>query len=99
MKTRFQFAAVLCFGLAAVIGCSAADEVKDEIDCQQVCKRYSECFNSDYDVDACQDKCENNAGSDDDKRAKLRSCDDCIDDKSCTDATFNCATECAGIVP
>lgn len=102
MKNRFKFAALLCFGLTAVsvVGCSdTVDEVKDEVDCGQICSRYSDCFDSDYDVSACQDKCENNADDSQARRDKLRACDDCIDDKSCTDATFNCATECAGIVP
>jgi len=102
MKNRFKYVALLSFGIAAgsIVGCSdTVDEVKDEIDCHQVCARYADCFNSDYDVDACQDRCENTADDNETRRNKLRACDDCIDDKSCTSATFNCATECAGIVP
>lgn len=101
MNNRFKFAAMLCFGLSAVsvVGCSAAEDVKDEVDCRQVCSRYSDCFDSEFDVSACQDKCEDNADTSEARRNKLRACDDCIDDKSCTSATFNCATECAGIVP
>jgi hypothetical protein len=103
MKNSFKFAALFTFGLAAVsvVGCSdTVDDVKDEIDCRQVCSRYKDCrSDSDYDVDACQDRCESDADSSEARRNKLRACDDCIDDKTCTEATFTCLTECAGIVP
>ena len=90
----------LCAGTLAAVGCSeAADEVSNTIDCHQVCKRYADCFKSDYDVDGCTDKCEDSADSSEDRERKLEMCDACIDERSCTDATFNCADECIGIVP
>jgi hypothetical protein len=86
--------------LAALGGCSdTVDEITNKIDCHSVCKRYADCFNSDYDVSGCSDRCENSADSDDDRQRKLRTCDDCIDDRSCTAATFACADDCIGIVP
>jgi hypothetical protein len=102
MKNGFKYSFGLALGLfvTAAVGCSdAVDDVTNKIDCHQVCERYADCFNSDYDVDGCSDKCESRAGSDDDRQRALRACDDCIDDRSCTSATFNCADECAGIVP
>ena len=36
-------------------GCSEADEL---IDCTKICNKYSDCFDSEYDVDACVDRCE-----------------------------------------
>lgn len=101
MQKPFKFTLFLSLTLAAFtgVGCSAADEVKNSIDCHQVCQRYADCFKSDHDVDGCSDKCENNADNDDERQRKLRMCDACIDDRSCTSATFNCADDCLGIVP
>lgn len=102
MKIRTQSA--LALGLfvitCSIAGCSdTVDDITNSIDCSSVCQRYADCFKSDYDVDGCTDRCENSADNDDDRQRKLRTCDDCIDDRSCTDATFNCADDCIGIVP
>jgi hypothetical protein len=102
MKNRSGSVASLIFvaALLAAVGCSSTvDEVTNKIDCHSVCSRYADCFNMDYDVDGCSDKCENSADNDNDRQRKLKACDDCIDDRSCTSATFNCADDCAGIVP
>jgi hypothetical protein len=86
--------------LAAIGACSSTvDEVTGHIACADVCKRYADCFNADYDVDGCADKCERSADSADERQRKLKLCDTCIGDRSCTEATFNCAADCAGIVP
>jgi hypothetical protein len=93
-------ALALSVGMFAAVGCSdAVDEITNSIDCKQVCQRYADCFKSDYDVDGCADKCENSADNDEDRERKLETCNACIDDRSCTDATFNCADDCLGIVP
>lgn len=83
------------FGSAA-IAVSGCDEADQAVDCSQICNRYQECFDEDYDVSACIDRCrpmldEDPHGADD--------CEACIDDRSCTGAVFNCASDCAGIVP
>ena len=78
---------------------STVDAVTNTVDCHSVCKRYSDCFNADYDVNGCTDKCENSADDSATRQRKLKSCSDCIDDRSCTSATFNCADNCVGIVP
>ena len=77
-------------------GCGTADEI---FDCQSVCMRYRDCFKSDYDVDACRQRCRDNSESNPSIRQDADQCDACIDDKSCASATFNCATPCASIVP
>jgi hypothetical protein len=94
---RSLFAISVVFALA--VGCSAKDEIEQEIDCHSICDRYSECFDADYDVSACQDRCEDNVDQDPSYMDKVDACDNCIDDRSCTNATFACITECAGIVP
>lgn len=88
---------LLCL-LGAIAACGAADEVENKITCRQVCDRYKECFDSDYDVNDCADSCEDEANSDEDKDQRLESCDACIDDRSCSEAVFNCTTECAGVI-
>ncbi len=79
-------------------GCGAAEEVDQLYDCQSVCSRYQSCFDSKYDVAACRARCKTNSEKDMEYRRKAELCETCIDDRSCKDATFKCATECAGIV-
>ena len=85
-------------GLMAVVvaGCSEADKV---FDCQSVCDRYKTCISDSYDVGACRNRCKEKADADKDFERKADVCEACIKDRSCTSATFNCATECSSIVP
>lgn len=94
MKT-FTFASLFAFGVLAFFGCAPADNA---VDCQGICNRYQECFDENYDVGDCTERCVDDA-SNEGYATQADECDACIDDKSCTSATFNCATECAGIVP
>jgi hypothetical protein len=87
--------AILAIGLS---GCKEADKVENKITCADVCNRYKDCFNSDYNVDNCKNSCESEANNSDDKDRRLEQCNDCIDGQSCTAAAFGCATECAGII-
>jgi hypothetical protein len=77
----------------------ACDEADTAFDCQKVCSRYQSCFDGDYDVSTCRDRCRDKARNDQDWENKADSCESCIDDRSCSDATFSCLTECVGIVP
>jgi hypothetical protein len=87
------------FLAATVVGCGeTADEVTNSITCAEVCGRYADCFDADYDVDGCTDRCENGATANEARERRLESCDACIDERSCTEA-FDCADECVGIVP
>lgn len=100
MKNHTKLAMAWVLAVTAIVGCSdTVDDINNSIDCHSVCKRYADCFDADYDVDGCSDKCESRAGNDDDRQRQLRTCDDCIDDRSCTSATFACADDCVGIVP
>jgi hypothetical protein len=85
--------------LVLAFACDAADEIEAEIDCQSICDRYAECFDDDYDVTACQDRCEDNIDSGEIEQNDVDECSDCIEDRSCTGATFACATECLSVVP
>lgn len=102
MKITFRTtnALVLAFGLLTAAACSeAVDEGTNTVDCASVCDRYAECFESDFDVQGCTDRCEDEADASQSREERLEACNSCIDDRSCTSATFNCSTQCAGIVP
>jgi hypothetical protein len=77
-------------------GCGAAETA---FDCEQVCSRYRDCYQADYDVSGCRDRCRSRAADDSTVMSDAAKCDDCIGDKSCLSATFNCAPECGVIVP
>jgi hypothetical protein len=96
--TRLALALSFC-AVAAFFACGAEKEIENEIDCQSICQRYSDCFDSSYDVSACQDRCENDVDRGELTFEEVDACDDCIDDRSCASGTLNCATECVGIVP
>ena len=89
----------ICIGLwLPFVGCDdATDPIKNTITCADVCGRYKDCFDANYDADACQTDCENSA-EDADYADHAEDCQACIDDLSCT-GSFACIDECAGIVP
>jgi len=96
--TRYLVLSAVALAWAAS-ACDATDSVANRITCGDVCERYRDCFDDDYDVDGCTDRCENDATADEEKEAELEECDACIDDESCTAAVFECTTECAAFVP
>jgi hypothetical protein len=85
-------------GLACIFsfGCS---QVQNAYDCDHICNRYSQCFDSSYDINACESRCKDTANDNETYASKAESCQSCEDDKSCAGATFSCIDECAGIVP
>ena len=87
-------ALALTFAFAST-GC---DEVDERFDCAQICERYQDCFDNDYDVEACTNRCEDNADTQNGFADKADACENCLDDRSCT-GSFACVSECGGIVP
>lgn len=87
----------IILGLAC-LSCGEADKVENKISCSQVCNRYKDCFDSNYDVKGCTSSCETEANKDEDKDRRLEQCNDCIDDQSCSSSAFHCTTECAGVL-
>lgn len=89
----------IAFALSG-IACSAADPVTNKFDCQDVCQRYSDCFDHDYDVEACRHRCESDASNSDAKQSKLDACHDCIGDQSsCVADIAKCTDSCGAFVP
>lgn len=90
--------------LAAVVAASsllvgACSQIDNAVDCNAICDRYKDCFDDGYDTGTCQSRCRTNADNDKDFDKKTDICATCIDDESCSSATFKCATDCVGIVP
>jgi hypothetical protein len=77
----------------------SCDTIDTAFDCQSVCSRYRDCYNSSYDVGACRDRCRSRAANDPNVKGAADACQSCIDGMSCTGATFNCAGSCSSIVP
>lgn len=94
MKTILSFAMLGLLGVMS-IGCDAAENA---VNCVQICNRYKDCYNKDYDSSACQTRCRTNANSDSSYMGKASACEACMDDKSCASAAFSCPP-CLGIVP
>lgn len=92
---------LIAFGVSLFgVSCSAADPITNKFDCKDVCQRYADCFDHNYDVDACRNRCESDASNSDDKQKKLDDCHDCIGDQSsCVSDIAKCSTSCASFVP
>ena len=96
MLTRLIPAALVALLLGNfAVACSDAENV---VSCAQVCDKYKDCINSDYDVTSCTTNCEDTANDSANRQKQLDSCASCIDDRSCTGAVFNCTAECATVI-
>lgn len=83
-----------------VAGCGDdPEEIVNRVTCKDVCQRYADCFDSDYDVGACTDRCTQDTTASEEKEERLELCHECIDDESCTGAVFGCTAECTPFVP
>ncbi|HEY6476401.1 MAG TPA: hypothetical protein VI456_07435 [Polyangia bacterium] len=101
MRKSLILSALFLFLLGALTAASSVgcDSVQAAFDCQQVCERYRDCYDSSYDVSGCEDRCRTNAANDPSVQQAADTCDSCIGDKSCISATFNCGGSCGAIVP
>lgn len=89
----------LAFGTGMLSGTVGCDAVDAAFDCQAVCTKYHDCYDGDYDIGKCRDRCRSEAAKDSTIRAKADTCETCIDGKSCVNATFQCGVDCGAIVP
>jgi hypothetical protein len=96
MKTLIIATVLASFVSLGLVACDEADEA---IDCAKICEKYDECIDEETDVTQCIDECEDTADQNDDLADQADDCESCIDDRSCTGATFNCAIECAPFLP
>jgi hypothetical protein len=99
MKRTLPLVAFLFVGAFAFGSSISCDSVAAAFDCSAVCGRYRDCYDSSYDVNACESRCRTNAANDPNVQNDAATCDSCIGDMSCLSATFNCAGSCGSIVP
>ena len=85
--------AVLMVG--GLSGCNAVDQA---VDCNNICNRFKECFNKDFDASGCADDCRQKADDDEDFARQANTCDACIDGLDCVEGGFTCATDCVGVI-
>ncbi len=99
---RMRHAFLVMLGLAwagtGLTGCDDDDEVESAISCGDVCQTYQDCIDPDFDVAECTADCEDEVFGEDDAQARLDDCDDCLDARSCTEGTFECADDCVGVI-
>lgn len=92
---------IVLVGLIAAVsvgGCGAEDVVTTAPDCTDVCDRYEECFDDDFDVVGCTADCADASIDDEDFQDRLDDCEACID-QTCGAPVFTCTAVCEGIVP
>lgn len=92
--------ALLLFG--ALVVCGACDPIRaidQSVDCNNICARYRDCYNPNYDVAACRSRCENYVHGDGGHADQANQCNNCLDPHSCATIPFSCTTQCAGIIP
>lgn len=82
--------------LLSVASCSTIDTA---VDCHAICQRYGDCYDSQYNISACETQCRSHSSDDSDYRRIADTCHACITNRDCTAATFSCATECISVVP
>jgi hypothetical protein len=89
------FAALTMFGVA----CSEdpITTIDRSTDCADICDKYKECVQSNFDTDGCTKQCRGMTTDEDTK--KIDDCQDCISGaNSCVDKAWKCTSQCAGII-
>jgi|GEM_PF-618076 len=95
MKIKSLFV-VAALGLSFyMVGCGEAERTYE---CSQICGRYADCVDSKLDKSDCVDKCEDKGDANSEFEQKATDCENCLDDKSCTEAGASCTTKCAEVV-
>lgn len=94
LGTNFALLALCALG---ALGCQSGPihDLDVEVDCNDLCNRYRDCFDSTYDSVACRDRCDETANAD---PAAANECDTCLDSRSCSES-FACTSECYGLLP
>jgi hypothetical protein len=77
---------------------AGCQEVDRAFDCAQICDRWRDCADSNYDVDTCTERCEDDAAAEPAFDQHADQCENCLDERTCGQS-LGCATECIGIVP
>jgi len=91
-------ALALTFSVAG-LGLAGCGKIDNIIDCHSICSRYQTCFDSTYDVGACEGRCKNMSAADGNYQRVVDECNACISDRDCSAATFHCSAQCSTVIP
>jgi hypothetical protein len=98
----FMGAALAAFlSLGAASGCSdngSTETLRTGDHCGDACERYATCFNTSFDVNACENNCEARLN---DSSVTVQTTDDCLNcigASVCSAATYNCDNLCNSII-
>jgi hypothetical protein len=98
-QTDMAISAVATLVIAGVgLVWSSCATVDSEVDCGRICDKYQACINPDYDISACDSRCEAN-GAERASTGDLDACESCIDEATCGGQAHDCDDACAGVVP
>jgi hypothetical protein len=86
------------FAVSFAMGFASCDKAEQALDCNSICSKYKDCWDTNYDVGTCRSGCRDKAANDTSFERKVDMCASCIEDRSCS-GTFLCAGECVGVVP
>ena len=64
-----------CAMMLASLGLTSCDTLDTAFDCESVCSRYRDCYDSNYDVGACRESCRKRAANDPNVRGAADACE------------------------
>jgi len=97
-KFSVMIVGVALAAVVSFVGAGGCDETQNAFNCSDLCNRYRDCFDHNYNTSACSSRCQDLANNSQNFDERANSCQNCMNDNSCAAATFNCPV-CAGIVP
>ena len=97
-KLSVMFLGALLAGIVSFVGAGGCDEIQNTYNCSDLCNRYQDCFNQNYDTFTCTDRCEDLADESQNFDERANECQNCLNQHSCAGAALSCPS-CAGIVP
>lgn len=91
----------VAFAILTVFGVACSEDpittFDRNTDCADICDKYQECVQGDYDKDDCTTQCKDMTTDDDTQ--KIDKCQECLaDNTSCVDKVSSCTDDCAGII-
>lgn len=90
------FAALLALGGCYAFPPAEVDQALAE--CADICSRYQECFDADFDAIACADRCETASRVDPAFAVRVSECQDCAAALGCGSTAFLCDAVCEEVI-
>jgi hypothetical protein len=94
---RFPRIAITLLSLSALVsfGCKPIDDIDAAVDCNDICSRYRDCFDSNYDIASCHNRCDDAVNW---NPGVANECDTCLDGRACAESA-ECIGDCHPIIP